>query len=608
MAIALLLGAATARATTLIVTNPGDSGVGTLRQAILNASPSGGDTINFVTGLPTINLVSGELLIDKNVTINGPGANLLTVQCGAAAGFRIFHIDSASITATISGLTIANGTVFDNGGGIFNSGTLAIISCSIADNRADTLMSAGDGGGIYNAGVPTIASSTISGNGAGDGGGISNTGSLTVTNSTICSNSAFPNVGGGIFNSGTLTIASSTIAGNLAGTSGGGIGNNGTVISRNNIIADNLASCIRGCSQAAGADLAGSLTSQGFNLVGNIGFAMITSAQSSDQLGITSLIDPKLGPLQDNAGSTFTRALLLKSPAINKGDPSAPPTDQRGFSRNGVPDIGAFEFVVVPTVLGNISTRGVAQTGDNVLIGGFIIGGNGHKSLLLRAIGPSLGAPPIDLAGTLQDPTLSLFDSAGTLINVNDNWAQATNAQSIPPTLQPTNALESALLVSLAPGAYTAIVRSANGSTGIALVEAYDMDSAAGSKLANVSTRGNVGTDNDVLIGGFVMNGPNGGQVVVRAIGPSLSNPLFHILNALQDPTLALFDGNGTSFASNDNWRSTQQADIIATGLQPANDAESGIVMVLPPGNYSAIVRGVNGTTGVALVEVYGLN
>src|SRR5205085_2300738 len=195
---ALLLGAATARATTLIVTNPGDSGVGTLRQAILNASPSGGDTINFVTGLPTINLVSGELLIDKNVTINGPGANLLTVQCGAAAGFRIFHIDSASITATISGLTIANGTVFDNGGGIFNSGT--------------------------------------------------------------------------------LTIASSTIAGNLAGTSGGGIGNNGTVISRNNIIADNLASCIRGCSQAAGADLAGSLTSQGFNLVGNIGFAMITSA------------------------------------------------------------------------------------------------------------------------------------------------------------------------------------------------------------------------------------------------------------------------------------------------------------------------------------------
>jgi uncharacterized repeat protein (TIGR03803 family) len=263
---------------------------------------------------------------------------------------------------------------------------------------------------------------------------------------------------------------------------------------------------------------------------------------------------------------------------------------------------------LTPTVLGNISTRGVAQTGDNVMIGGFVIGGSGNKSVLVRAIGPSLSRPPINLTNTLQNPTLSLFDGSGAMIASNDDWGQAANAQSIPSNLQPTDSAESAILISLPPGGYTAIVSGVNGGTGIALVEVFDLDSNAASRLINISTRGLVQTGDNVMIGGFIINGPNSGEVVVRAIGPSLSNPPFNIANALQNPSLFLFDANGNMFASNDDWRSDQRDEIIATGLQPPNDAESAIVITLTPGNYTAIVRGVNGTTGVGLVEVYGQN
>jgi hypothetical protein len=218
-----------------------------------------------------------------------------------------------------------------------------------------------------------------------------------------------------------------------------------------------------------------------------------------------------------------------------------------------------------------------------------------------------LGDPPINLANTLADPTLSLFSGA-TRIGFNDNWADAPNAQSIDPGLRPTNGLESAILVSLAPGAYTAIVSGVNGGTGIGLVEIFDMDAGAQSKLSNISTRGLVGTGDGVMIGGFIVKGQDSEKVVVRAIGPTLANAPFNLTNVLQNPTLSLFDVNGMAFASNDDWRSTQEADITATGLQPPNDADSAIVTTLLPGNYTAIVSGVGGTAGLALVEVYGLN
>jgi hypothetical protein len=172
--------------------------------------------------------------------------------------------------------------------------------------------------------------------------------------------------------------------------------------------------------------------------------------------------------------------------------------------------------------------------------------------------------------------------------------------------LPPANDLESALWGRLTPGAYTVVVRGKNDTTGIGLFEVYDLDQTADSKLANISTRGFVETGNNVLIGGTIITGSTQARVLFRAIGPSLTN--FGVPNALGDPTLELYDGNGALLASNDNWRSDQEAEIIATGIPPTNNQESAIVRNLSPGNYTAIVRGVNDTTGVALIEAYGLN
>ena len=251
-----------------------------------------------------------------------------------------------------------------------------------------------------------------------------------------------------------------------------------------------------------------------------------------------------------------------------------------------------------PTILANISTRGLVETQDSILIGGFIITGTQPKKVILRAIGPSL-----PLAGAMADPTLELHDSAGTLITSNDNWVDAPNKQEIvDSTIPPTNNLESAILSSLLPGSYTAIVSGVNNTTGIALVEAYDLDPTVDSKLANISTRGLVGTGDNVLIGGFIVLGIDAQEVIVRAIGPSLP-----VMGKLADPTLELYDSNGVLLASNDNWRDTQEAEIIATTIPPTNDAESALVETLPPAAYTAIVQGKDGTTGVALVEVYAL-
>jgi hypothetical protein len=252
----------------------------------------------------------------------------------------------------------------------------------------------------------------------------------------------------------------------------------------------------------------------------------------------------------------------------------------------------------LPTGLANISTRLRVQPGDNALIGGFIITGTESKKVLLRAIAPSLNVP-----GKLADPTIELFNSSGQVIRTNDNWGDSENKQAIiASTIPPGDSLESAILVNLDPGAYTAIVRGVNNTTGIGVVEAYDLDRTADSKFANISTRGVVETGDDVMIAGFIIVGSKQQNVIVRAIGPSLS-----VDEKLGDPTLALHDGNGVLLRSNNDWRTEQEADIIATTIPPGNDVESAIVTSLLPGPYTAIVRGVNDTTGIAVVEVYAL-
>ena len=254
------------------------------------------------------------------------------------------------------------------------------------------------------------------------------------------------------------------------------------------------------------------------------------------------------------------------------------------------------------TIFGNISTRLRVETGDNVLIGGFIITGTQPKKVIVRAIGPSLSS---FFPGALADPILELRNSSGGLIASNDNWRSDQEAEIIATTIPPSNDLESAIVATLPANnsAYTAIVRGVNNGTGIGVVEAYDLDRTVDSKLANISTRGLVQTGDNVLIGGLIVLGQNPLRVIVRAIGPSLPVP-----GALGDPTLELHDGNGALIASNDNWRSDQEAEIIATTIPPSNDLESAIVRNLAPGNYTAIVRGANNTTGIAVVEAYGLN
>jgi Right handed beta helix region/FG-GAP-like repeat len=331
-AVLLLIGT-NAPAATLTVTNANDHSAGSLRQAILDASV--GDTINFAPNVTVINLTSNFLLINKNLTITGSGAHHLVVQRSGATGFEIFHVSPATVTATISGLTISNGSSSPSGtAGVYNNGaTVTISDCVISNNP---------GGGILSTGSLTVSNSTISNNPSGLGGngaGINSSGTTTITNCTIANNAAAG--GGGIYNesSGIMTITSSTISGNSGTGLGGGIYNHfGTINLSSTLVALN--------SAPSGPDGYGAFVSQGHNLIGKrdgtTGFV-----QPTDQTGsIASPLDPKLDPagLLGNGGPTQTIALLANSPAINHGNSAAPPQDQRGYGRAGVPDVGAFEF------------------------------------------------------------------------------------------------------------------------------------------------------------------------------------------------------------------------------------------------------------------------
>jgi hypothetical protein len=271
--------------------------------------------------------------------------------------------------------------------------------------------------------------------------------------------------------------------------------------------------------------------------------------------------------------------------------------------------------------LSNISTRALVQTGADVMIGGFIIEGSGPKTVILRAIGPEL--TPFGVPNALADPTLELHNSGGALIASNNNW-QTTIIGGIITSSQvsaiqssghaPTQPSESAIMAALQPGNYTAIVHGVNNTTGVALVEVDDLSTDTGSVLGNISTRSLVQTGADVMIGGFIIEGSGPKTVIVRAIGPELTP--FGIPNALADPALDLHNSSGALIASNNNWQTTviggiingsQVSAIQSSGHAPTQPSESAIIATLQPGNYTAIVRGVNNTTGVALVEVYDL-
>jgi uncharacterized protein YkwD len=286
------------------------------------------------------------------------------------------------------------------------------------------------------------------------------------------------------------------------------------------------------------------------------------------------------------------------------------PTSQKSVSVIGGQNLKA-DYVVTgstptptPTpgsapTLANISTRAVVGTGENVLIGGFIVTGTQAKRVIIRGVGPSLPLP-----GKMLDPTLALHDASGAVIGSNDNWGQSSDSQEILNSgVPPSSPSEPAILMNLSPGSYTAVLSGANQTAGTAVVEVYDLDPSADSKLANISTRAAVQTGDNVLIGGLIVVGQSPADVIVRAIGPSLP-----VAGAMANPTLELRDANGGVLGFNDDWRTSQQTAIINTGVPPTHDAESAIVTSFSPGSYTAIVRGADATSGVAVVEVYQLN
>ena len=258
-------------------------------------------------------------------------------------------------------------------------------------------------------------------------------------------------------------------------------------------------------------------------------------------------------------------------------------------------------------VLRNLSTRGTTFTGNNVLIGGFIIQGSQPAQLVVRCLAFSLAS--FGISNALGDSVIELHDANNTVIASNDDWFTSSNAEAISSYhLDPPNSIESALLVTLNPGNYTAIVRSfsdaqQSATSGVALFEVYDLGNS-GSRLGNISTRGQVGTGNNILIGGLIVGGSAPKPVVVRALGPTLTQS--GVTGVLADPLLQLRDANGNLVEANNDWQQSSEAvKITADGLAPLSARESAMAPTLSPGNYTALVSGVGGTTGTALVEVY---
>ena len=269
-----------------------------------------------------------------------------------------------------------------------------------------------------------------------------------------------------------------------------------------------------------------------------------------------------------------------------------------------VKPVGAQELKPFAQFL-NVSARLHTGTGDEVLIGGFIISGPDSKKVIVRVLGPSLESHGV--SGALPDPTVELHDQTGAIIATNNNWKDTQQSEIAATNLSPGDDRESAIVATLAPGVYTAIARGAANTTGVVLLEVYDLNPSADSRLANVSTRGFVDLGDNILIGGAIVGGGNGGVNVImaRALGPSLANA--GIPNAMQDPVLELHNQEGTLLDSNDNWRDGKQQAISDAGLSPSDDREAAVFAILPPGVYTAVVRGKNNTTGVALVEFYNL-
>jgi cyclophilin family peptidyl-prolyl cis-trans isomerase len=322
--------------------------------------------------------------------------------------------------------------------------------------------------------------------------------------------------------------------------------------------------------------------------------------------GITQISPLAFSAMSDSANVSVAVSgtkLLVGGTQVGTANITVTATDLDGAT---VQDTFTVNVIAAPGRLIQLSTRMQVGIGDNALIGGFIMQGASPKRLMIRGIGPSSGLP-----GALADPILELRDGTGAIVASNDNWGDAANKQDmIDSGVAPTSVSESGILLTVPSDTnnafYTAIVRGVNNTTGLGLVEVYDLDSGPGSTLLNISTRGQVNVDPNALIGGFFIGGTESKNIIVRAIGPSLS--ALGVPNALDDPTLEFFNGQGTMLDSNNDWEtSANKAQIQASGVAPTNAKESAVLQTLAAGPYTAVVRGANSGTGIGSVEVYQL-
>ncbi len=289
-------------------------------------------------------------------------------------------------------------------------------------------------------------------------------------------------------------------------------------------------------------------------------------------------------------------------------DPEDPPTTEPDTSDSDLGNLTPPEDEDVSSKLINISTRGYVGTGDSSMIVSFIVEGTGSKTVTIRALGPVLAS--FGVANTLSDPYLKVTNQATDAeIVSNDNWKTATSASAVTSSgkSEGINAKESAVQLTLQPGQYSAVVTGVNGATGNALVEVYDEDTAGGSiKLANVSTRGYVGTGDSSMIVSFILEGTGSKTVTTRALGPVLAS--FGVANTLADPYLKVTNqATDVEIVSNDNWQTATSASAVTSSgkSEGINAKESAVQLTLQAGQYSAVVTGVSGATGNALVEVY---
>ena len=386
---------------------------------------------------------------------------------------------------------------------------------------------------------------------------------------------------------------------------------------------------------SAAPDVSGSFVSAGFNLIGktdgSMGFTVATDITGTIAVPRDPMLDP--AGLQNNGGPTPTIALLLGSPAIDKGTSAGLTgnltTDQRG---SGFPrifdnpqvssaaggdsaDIGAYELQVAPGLVANVSTRLAVGKDDDALFEGFIIQGpaGSAKKIMVRALGPFL--TQFGVTDALANPTLEIRDANTTKVASNNDWRNTEvgglitgdqSAEINSSGLAPSNDLESAIIANLAPGSYTAVVRGLGNTTGTGLVDAFDLSASSLARVVNFATRGLVQPGEKLLTAGFIIqDGPV--RAVIRAIGPSLTGPPFNITNALPDTTLQLRDQNGNLVQENDDWETDQKQELLDTGLQPSNAKEAALVRTIQPGQYTVQVRGKPETTGIGVVEIYFL-